>query len=93
MIQQEYYALMQTYSSLYGIAQEKDARVVQDAWVNSYEQIGLSITTVQETMTTYLATAESAYNDYATVVAELTPTIEDHINNMTSDIENTTTAA
>ena len=38
-IMQQYYEKMGVYTDLYGIAQMEDARVVEDAWVNTYDDI------------------------------------------------------
>jgi hypothetical protein len=35
----EYYATIETYSELYGIATCEDARVVEDAWTSTYSEV------------------------------------------------------
>jgi hypothetical protein len=57
----EYTDLITTYSKLYGIAQEEDSRVVEDAWINAYSDIINSGDSWQNAVTQYVDKVDTAF--------------------------------
>ena len=90
----QYYEKLNMYTDLYGIAQEEDARVVNDAWVNAYSDIILNGEECKNAITDYNEETDESFNNLqnnlATVVelagTDLT-TLQDKVDKVTSTSE------
>ena len=90
----QYYEKLNMYTDLYGIAQEEDARVVDDAWVNAYSDIILNGEECKNAITAYNEETDESFNNLqsnlATVVElvgiDLT-TLQDKVDKVTSASE------
>lgn len=72
----EYYAKCDMYTELYGIAQQGDARVVEDAWVNSYKHIIDDGGKWKTAVNGYVEEVKTKYDEWKNKVdTEVEPTI------------------
>jgi hypothetical protein len=71
----EYTDLITTYSNLYGIAQEGDAKVVNEAWVNTYSDIIKSGDSWKTNVSDYVEKVDSAFQTWEDDMEPVTDTI------------------
>lgn len=69
--QEFYYAKLQEYSELYGIAVAVDANIVRDAWSTEFQSMTQSSAQWQAAITTYLAGVEQAFGKWDAYVQQI----------------------
>lgn len=89
----EYYALYTTYSNLYGVAQEGDARVAQDAWINAYGGMITSADEWKEKVGGYVTTVDDAWDDYGETIDTIKEEAGTDLGELKTKTEEITTAS
>lgn len=94
-IMQQYYEKMGVYTDLYGIAQAEDARVVEDAWVNTYSDIITAADQHKKAVELYSDQAKIAFDKWQAGIATVKDlagkdldTLKGKVGDVTTESEN-----
>lgn len=89
----QYYEKLNMYTDLYGIAQEEDARVVNDAWVNTYSDIILNGEECKNAITVYNEETNESFNNLQNNLATVVELAGTDLTTLQSKVDNVTSAS
>ena len=89
----EYTQLIQASSDLYRIAQEEDSRVVQDAWVNAYDEIIDSGDQWKTAIIDYTDQINSAFQEWQSETDRLTDLVGEDLVDTKNKVDDVTNAS
>ena len=88
---QQHYEKLGVYTDLYGIAQADDARVVEDAWVNTYSDIITAAEDHKKAVELYSGQAKTAFDKWQAGVATVKQLAGDDLDTLKGKVSDVTT--
>lgn len=89
----QYYEKLNMYTDLYGIAQEEDSRVVNDAWVNTYSDIILNGEECKNAITDYNEETNESFNNLQNNLATVVELAGTDLTTLQSKVDSVTSAS
>lgn len=89
---QQYYDLIGTYADIWTMAQQNDARVVADAWINSYDDQIEVMRDGRDTTEQYAQDCSDAFIDYQNCISEVSDIIGTDLESTEAHIDEVTKA-
>ena len=86
-----YYAKLQNYAELYGVAIEDTTTVTADAWSNEFTSMMNNTEAWQVNVTTYAGNCKSAFIEWSGIVAEIKKTTGEDLDGLQLKVSNITT--
>lgn len=90
LVIQQYTDLITTAGNLYALAQEEDSRVVQDAWVNSFDVIKENSDSWKDTITENTNIINDTFKEWQASMDEITDIIGDDLSDTQQKIKDVT---